>query len=113
MNSHNSKVFIVNRGAHDYSDAERFGDLLFCTEGLVGKYNTSQMVREFEESFKNSTSEDYILLTSLTTLCSIATAVFSNMHGCLNLLIFKDDRYVVRKVVLKDRQDYDNIRTRE
>jgi hypothetical protein len=97
----NPKVFITNKGAHDYSDAERYGDLVFCTEGLIGKFNTSQMVREFESAFVDSTADDYILLTSLTTLCSMACSVFACKHGRLNLLIFKEDRYVVRKVVLR------------
>lgn len=98
MNSQ-PKVYIVNKGAHDYSDAEQYGDIVYCTEGLVGKFSTSQMVRQFSDVFKTSTPDDYILLTSLTTLCSIATSTFAVKHGRLNLLIFKDDRYVVRRVV--------------
>ncbi len=95
------KVYITNRGAHDYSDAEQYGELVYCTEGIIGKYNTSQMVREFEQAMSDSQPEDYILLTSLTTLCSIATSLFAFKHGRLNLLIFKDDRYLVRKVVFR------------
>jgi len=93
------KVFITNKGSHDYSDAARFGTLIYCTDGLVPKFNTNQMVREFEEVFANSDENDYILLTSLTTLCSMACSVFTAMHGRLNLLIFKNDRYIVRRVV--------------
>ena len=93
------KVFVVNKGGHDYSDAERFGALVFCTDGLVGKFNTSQMVREFNDVFTSSDENDYILLTSLTTLCSIACSVFAAKHKRLNLLIFKNDRYIVRRVV--------------
>lgn len=95
------KIFILNKGAHDFSDAERYGEIVYCTEGMVGKYNTSHMTRVFQEMFKDSDQNDYILLTSLATLCSIACSVFAVQHGRLNLLIFKDDRYVVRRVVLK------------
>lgn len=94
-------VYVVNKGGHDYSDAERYGLLKFCTDGLVGKTNISQMIREFESAFEDSDANDYILLTSLTTLCSIACSVFTAKHGRLNLLIFKNDRYIVRRVVLK------------
>ena len=100
MNTQN-KVFVVNKGAHDYTDALHYGTLVYCTEGLVGKYSTSQMVREFEQAFANSSPDDYILLTSLTTLCSIACSVFAVKHGKLNLLIFKEDKYVVRRVVIR------------
>lgn len=93
------KVFVINKGAHDYTPAESFGELTYCTEGMFSKFNTSQMVRVFEDALKNSKPDDYILLTSLTTLCSIACCVFALQHGRLNLLIFKEDRYVERKVV--------------
>lgn len=98
------KVFIINKGAHDYSAAASYGTLTYCTEGIVSKYNTSQMVRVFEQAFKDSHSDDYILLTSLTTLCSIACSVFAIYHGRLNLLIFRDDGYVVRRVVFNPPQ---------
>ena len=93
------KVYVTNKGAHDYTDALRYGELSFCTDGLVAKYNTSQMVRVFNDAFKDSSPDDYILMTSLTTLCSIACAVFAAKHRRLNLLIFKDERYVLRHVV--------------
>ena len=95
-----SKVFIINKGAHDYSAADEYGELVFCTEGLVDKFNTSQMVRIFNEAFKDAQAHDYILITSLTTLCSVASAIFARQHGRINFLIFRDGRYIERTVVL-------------
>ena len=94
-----NKVYIINRGGHDYSRAEQFGELVVCSEGLIPKYSTSQMLRLFQDSMKDSTKSDMILLTSLSTMCSIACAYFAHKHGCLNLLIFKDGKYIERKVV--------------
>jgi hypothetical protein len=94
-----AKVYIINKGAHDYSAAEAYGQLTYCTEGLVDKFNISQMVRIFEDAFANSHSDDYILITSLTTLCSVACSIFAIKHGRVNFLLFKDDRYIERKVV--------------
>lgn len=96
------KVFITNKGGHDYSAAERFGELIVCSEGLVSKYNTSQMARIFQDSMKDSHKDDLILLTSLSTICSIASAFFSSKHGRLNLLIYKDGGYVERTIVFSD-----------
>lgn len=93
-------VFVINKGAHDYSAAEAFGQLSYCTEGLVDKFSVSQMVRIFKDKLKDSQPDDYILITSLTTLCSVASAVFALKHGRLNFLIYRDDRYIERKVVL-------------
>lgn len=95
------KVFVVNKGAHDFTAAKKHGDLVYCTEGPIGKWNISQMVRSMQAAMVDSTEEDFILLTSLTSLCSIACTVFGIKHGRLNLLIYKDDGYVTRKVVFE------------
>jgi len=95
-------VYIINKGGHDYTDARRYGALIFCTEGPVAKFNTSQMYRAFEESMIDSSEDDYILLTSLTTMCSIACAIFAHKHGRLNLLLFKDGEYIERIVRLEN-----------
>lgn len=84
-----NKVYVTNRGGHDYSAAERYGTLIFCTEGIIPRYNTSHMFREIEQAMSSSTPEDYILLTSLTTLNAIACGYFAHKHGRLNLLLFQ------------------------
>lgn len=93
-----TKVYVVNRGGHDYSAASRFGTLVYCTEGILSKYDTGQMFRELLASMADSEPEDYILLTSLTTLCSVAAAIFAHQHGRVNFLIYKDNDYVERKL---------------
>jgi len=40
--------------------------------------------------------DDYILLTSLTSLCSIACSLFAHKFGRLNLLIFEEGEYLER-----------------
>lgn len=93
-------VFILNKGCHDFSAAEQYGNIVFCTEGFLPKYQTTQMVRELEICMTDCHQDDYILLTSLTTLCSIACALFSHKHGRLNLLLHGKDGYIERKIVL-------------
>ena len=93
------KVFVLNKGTHDYSAAEQFGSIVYCTDGNISKYNTAQMVRECAEAMEDSTPDDYILLTSLSTLCSLACAWFAHRHGRVNLLIFKNNKYIERTVV--------------
>lgn len=95
-----SKVFILNKGAHDFTAAKKYGDLVYCTDGSLQKWNTSQMYRECSDAMLESQPEDFILLTSLTTLCCIACAIFAFKHGRINLLIYKDGTYVQRDIVL-------------
>lgn len=94
-----NKVYVLNRGAHDYSEAEAFGELCFCTDGPLDKWDTNQMYRELSNSMEDSQQDDYILLTSLTSLCSIACSIFTHKHGRLNLLIHKDGTYIQRTLV--------------
>lgn len=94
-------VYVVNRGPHDYSDAEAYGELVFCTDGPVDRFDTAQMFRELSEAMKESAPEDYILLTSLTSLCVVAAAIFAAKHKCLNLLLHSRDGYVERSIFLR------------
>lgn len=93
-----AKVFVLNRGAHDYSRAERFGELVYLTDGMLAKNATSVMFRIMREAFKDSAPEDFIVISSLSTLCSIACSEFSIKHGKLNLLLFNGEDYICRNI---------------
>lgn len=80
---------------------------MYCTEGTLSKYDVGSMFRAVSDAMKNSESGDFILLTSLTTLCSVAAAIFAAKHNRVNFLIFRDDGYVERKVVLNEREEVD------
>jgi len=93
-------VFVVNRSGHDFSDAERFGELVFLSEGNVNKLALTKMYRDMSATLKDSSADDSILLSGPTNLCCIAVACFAYLHDIVNLLLFHDGRYVTRKIVL-------------
>jgi len=95
-----AKVFIVNKSAHDFSEAEKFGEVSFLSEGAVNRYSTNNMHRMFDEAMKDSSPGDYIVPCSLNVMNSIACAIFAHKHGKLNLLLFKQGRYLERNLVL-------------
>ena len=101
-----AKVYIVNKGSHDHSDAERFGKIVYLSEGSINRYSTNTMFREFDPILQKSSPEDYILPTGLTIMSNIACAIFAMLHGKLNLLIYKASRsggpgrYVQRSMIL-------------
>ena len=103
------KVFVINRGCHDLSDAERFGELVFLSEGSINRYAVSNMYREFVQHLKESTKEDFLLITGLSVMSSLACAIFARMHGRINLLLYKASRmseveghYVERTVMIDE-----------
>ena len=100
-------VYIINKGVHDHSDAKRFGEIEYLTEGAINRYATSNMYREFTEKLKTSQPCDYLLPTGLTIMNMIACSIFVLLHGRLNLLIFKTckkggaGRYIERRLVFE------------
>jgi hypothetical protein len=96
------KVFIVSGGGHDYSDAKRFGELVFCTDEVVRKDDVAQMYRVLSHALSESNPEDCIIVSSLSSLCMVAAAIMAYRWGELHLLIFKDGQYVPRDLILGD-----------
>ena len=89
-------VYIPNKQTHDYSAAWDFGELVFCTNGQVNRKDFNTMYSELSTAMADAELDDYILLSSLTSLCSIACAIFAHRFGCLNLLVFEDGAYIER-----------------
>ena len=95
----NRRVFIPNLSSHDFSDAKRYGELVFITKGEQSKYNVNSMCRTWTGALAESEPTDYILLTSLSILCCIGCSVFSTKHGRLNLLLWKGGKYIARELI--------------
>lgn len=93
------KVFVANKSAHDFSDAKKYGRLIFITEGKLNRFNVNDMHRRASEAMKKSEPNDYIVPCSLNVLNSIICSTFAVMHGRLNLLLFKEGGYVERNIV--------------
>ena len=94
------KVYIVNKSAHDFSDAERFGVLIFLSEGRMKRFEANDMHRKFAEVMKDSEELDYIVPCSLNVSNCIASAIFAAKHKRLNLLLFKNGKYLERNLIL-------------
>ena len=93
------KVYIINDSGHDYSEAKQFGDLVFLSKGKVASYATTQHYRVFAEKMKDATPDDFILVTSLASMNCIAGWIMGTLGFPLNLLLYKEDKYVVRRIM--------------
>jgi hypothetical protein len=94
-------VWVVNRSSHDFSPAREWGELRFLSEGPLDKFSVNGMTRQFEEKLRRSSSEDYILLTSLSVMNALACVCFALRHRKLNLLIYKAKGYVARNLLFE------------
>ena len=95
-----SKVYIVNKSAHDFSDAYNYGEVIFLSDKPMNRFGCNNIHRQFSEKLKDSSSDDYIVLCSLNSMNAIACAIFAKLHGKLNLLLFKNKKYVERNLLL-------------
>ena len=93
------KVYVLSDN-HNCSAAAMYGDIVTLTGGRISRFSTNLMLRILSAGMKNSSREDFIVISSLTVLCVIACAVFVMKHKRLNLLIHKleDERntYLLR-----------------
>lgn len=97
-------VFIPNKG-HDFAAAEKYGKLVFLTEGHVSRLNTSQLYRQIADGMQDARADDLLLLTGMNVLNCIAAAIMAKRFGCLNLLLYKLNEekpaeYVMRSIFL-------------
>jgi len=95
------QVFIANKSGHDFSDANRYGEANYVTTGQINRFSVGYMARKWMLALLKSKKEDYILLTSLTILTVVGAAIFGWLHGRLNLLIFRNNRYMARTIIFE------------
>jgi hypothetical protein len=98
------KVYISNKGAHDYSDARKFGELVFLTDHFISPFSTGTLFRTMQKLLINSEPDDFLLLTSYNVINAIASSLLALKHGNVNFLLFnaKTSQYVERTVVFEE-----------
>lgn len=94
-------VFICNQSGHDFSPSEKYGTPVYVTKGIINRFSVNYMARAWAVSLRDSKPTDYVLVTSLTILTCIGCAIFGYLHGSLNLLIYRNSRYIARKICFK------------
>lgn len=98
-------VFVPNKSAHDFSSAGHYGELRFVTTGWIDRCGVNTICRMFAEAMADSEPGDYIVVSGLSILVSVAAATMAHMHGKVNFLIFRNGEYVERNVDLTQLSD--------
>lgn len=96
------KVYILADGGHDYSDAERFGTLVFLKIPTYAKWDIARLYDELQEGLKEAEADDLLVVSHLTSHCCVATAIMVEWFGRVNFLIYRKDRYEEKKLILND-----------
>jgi hypothetical protein len=95
------KVYVISKGYHNWEPAEFYGELIFLSTTPLGRTSVSNMVRMFEPVLEESEPDDFIVISGLSVMCSLACAIFAMKHSRLNLLLFDaaTEKYVKRTVM--------------
>ena len=101
------KVYVVNQGFHDFSTAEKYGRLIFMTEGYQPKFSVATALRRFQFCMQDAKEDDWILLTGLSVLNCLACSVFAMKFNRLNLLLYDGKSYVQRTLIIEQKGDSD------
>ena len=81
-------VFVIAFRHADQRIAERWGSLRFLCEIAFPKFKIHEMHEHFHAILtEESSPEDYLLLSGLSVMNSIATGILSHLHGRVNFLI--------------------------
>jgi hypothetical protein len=97
------KVYIANQSGHDFSPSSKYGLPVYVTKGLINRFSVNFMARKWALSLKDSKKEDFILVTSLTILTCVGCAIFGYLHKSLNLLVYRNGKYINRTI------DFENL----
>lgn len=100
MPHNNRKVYILADGGHDYSDAVRFGNLVFLKIPTYSKWDIAQLHIELSEGLKDAEAEDLLVISHLTSHCCVATALMVEWFGRVNFLIFRKDKYEEKNLIV-------------
>lgn len=96
------KVFIVSDGGKDYSQAEQFGQIVFCTDGQFKRTDLASMYRQLTETLIDARPNDLLMVAGLPQLLAVASAIITEQCGRVNFLIYDGKEYVQRDLVLAD-----------
>jgi len=90
------KVYVLNDGGLDYSDAEQFGNIVICSTGALGRWDTSHMLRIIEDELADAQEDDFLVVNGLTAFVAVATGYMASRYGRVNFLMWKDGKYIER-----------------
>lgn len=94
------KVWVVNNRHHDFRDAEKYGEIVYLTEGVVPVFKTATLMAELEEKLANFDMKNDKLLISGPSVVNMMAAILlvTGRFADLTVLIYdaKEHKYVAR-----------------
>ena len=94
-------VFIPNKNSNNYDAARAIGPLRYLTSGSLDIFDVASMCRSIQTALATSGPDDMLIISSLQVLNAIAAGILGYKHGVLNLLLFRNEKYIRRRIDLR------------
>ena len=96
------KVYVVEKGAHDYTRAEDYGQIvyMFDKEHTANVFAPDKLVREIKEKLLDSTPDDFLVLSGSMLPAALVFFEWLDRHGSCGILLysFKNANYELRTI---------------
>ena len=104
------KVYVPNQSYHDFSDATRFGELVFLTQGPQDILKLNTVYRRVGELLRDAIAGDYLLISGPITVNAMAASILAYRFGRVKYLIFDgaSGRYVSKPILLSQVETRDD-----
>lgn len=92
-------VYVINDMHHNFDEAEKFGEIVYVTQGKVPIFKTDAAKHMLREGLKGfDIEEDYLLLSGPAILGIMAAFIVAKDNIPIKLLVFdaKIQSYIVR-----------------
>lgn len=100
-----SKVFVTNFAGHDYTKAEKFGELIYLTKGFVDFNSLDRIKFRVAEKLLDADDEDYLLFSGNSYISIIAAIIWYERFKRVKLLVheFRSSENEYRESVITEK----------
>ena len=96
------KVFVVNLAGHDYTPAEKYGEIKFLIKGYVSLQSLDRVIFEVIQALEETTKDDYCLVSGTAFLNAITAALWIQKHGIVKFLVYDFKAEVYRETRISE-----------
>lgn len=100
MDAVTSRVFVANYAAHDYEDAERYGEIKYITKGFVSFQGLDRLKFQIGQGIMDATADDWLVLSGTNIINVLAALLWFQKHGCCKILNYDKSSRTYREIVV-------------
>jgi len=100
MDAVTTRVFVANYAAHDYEDAERYGELKYITKGFVSFQGLDRLKFQICQGIMDTTADDWLALSGTNIINVLAALLWFQMHGTVKILNYDKTTRGYREIIV-------------